>query len=147
MSAASSDAGSVGLPDVDEQSSDQRLEQLRGRVERCREQVAQLARRWDDVSRHAPAPRGRAAPAKADEVARLRASLDEMENEVTGLRTALQTRGVIEQAKGIIMLREHCDADAAFAMLVRVSQTSHRKLHDVAAALVTSVVSGDDAYT
>jgi GAF domain-containing protein len=52
------------------------------------------------------------------------------------LEEALSTRGVIEQAKGIIIARQGCSADEAFQVLVRLSQHGHRKLHDVANELV-----------
>jgi GAF domain-containing protein len=48
------------------------------------------------------------------------------------LEEALETRGTIEQAKGVLMARERCDAETAFAMLRRTSQDANRKLHDVA---------------
>ena len=52
------------------------------------------------------------------------------------LRDAMASRAVIEQAKGIVMARERCNADAAFDALVRTSQRANRKLRDVAAELV-----------
>ena len=52
------------------------------------------------------------------------------------LQEALSTRGVIEQAKGIVMARQGCSADDAFTLLVGVSQRTHVKLRDVAANLV-----------
>jgi GAF domain-containing protein len=52
------------------------------------------------------------------------------------LQEALDTRAVIEQAKGILMVRAGCDEHAAFAMLRRTSQHQNRKLRDVAAAVV-----------
>jgi AmiR/NasT family two-component response regulator len=36
----------------------------------------------------------------------------------------------------MLMAQRHIDADAAFAVLVSLSQTTHRKLVDVAAVLV-----------
>jgi AmiR/NasT family two-component response regulator len=63
-----------------------------------------------------------------------------LEREIRGLRTALDSRAVIEQAKGIIMGATRCDAHRAFDMLVRQSQHENRKLHDVAADLVASQV-------
>ncbi|SDQ54105.1 GAF and ANTAR domain-containing protein [Quadrisphaera sp. DSM 44207] len=51
------------------------------------------------------------------------------------LRTALGSRDVIGQAKGILMERFTITADQAFALLVRASQHGNRKLVDVAAAL------------
>jgi GAF domain-containing protein len=52
------------------------------------------------------------------------------------MKAAMESRAVIEQAKGIIMGQQRCDADQAFAILTKVSQDSNRKLRDVAAALV-----------
>jgi GAF domain-containing protein len=54
------------------------------------------------------------------------------------LLEALATRDLIGQAKGILMAREHCDAEAAFDILRRASQRVNRKLRDVAADLVAS---------
>ncbi|HEU5392932.1 MAG TPA: GAF and ANTAR domain-containing protein [Streptosporangiaceae bacterium] len=52
------------------------------------------------------------------------------------LEEALSSRGVIEQAKGIIIARQGCSADEAFQVLVRLSQHRRVKLRDVAAELV-----------
>jgi AmiR/NasT family two-component response regulator len=52
------------------------------------------------------------------------------------LRIALETRGVIDQAKGILMARHKLTADQAFQVLVRMSMKTNRKLHAVADALV-----------
>ncbi|MEX1163281.1 MAG: GAF and ANTAR domain-containing protein [Nitriliruptor sp.] len=52
------------------------------------------------------------------------------------LREAITSRAVIEQAKGILMVRVGCDEDEAFALLRRTSQHQNRKLRDVAAAVV-----------
>jgi GAF domain-containing protein len=52
------------------------------------------------------------------------------------MRKAMESRAVIEQAKGIIMAGRHCSAEEAFTQLSQVSQRSNRKLRDVAAALV-----------
>jgi GAF domain-containing protein len=59
------------------------------------------------------------------------------------LQQALESRAVIEQAKGILMAREHIDADAAFRVLVRASQRENRKLRDIAIAIVANVVGSD----
>jgi AmiR/NasT family two-component response regulator len=53
------------------------------------------------------------------------------------LKAAMASRRVIDQALGITMAREGCDADTAFALLRRTSQNGHRKLREVAADLVT----------
>ena len=49
---------------------------------------------------------------------------------------AMQSRAVIEQAKGLLMGARRCNADEAFEILVKLSQNSHRKLRDVAQAVV-----------
>jgi hypothetical protein len=65
-------------------------------------------------------------------VARLRAERD-------GLRRAMQSRALIEQAKGVLMSRHRITADEAFARLVETSQHSNVKLAQVAAGVVASV--------
>ena len=52
------------------------------------------------------------------------------------LREALATRAVIDQALGVLMIREHTDQDGAFTMLREASQRENRKLHDVAHEIV-----------
>ena len=56
------------------------------------------------------------------------------------LQQAMQSRAVIEQAKGILMGTRRCTPDEAFNILVELSQRSNRKLRDVAAALVAKAV-------
>jgi GAF domain-containing protein len=55
------------------------------------------------------------------------------------MRAAMASRAVIEQAKGIVMARNRCDADAAFAVLAAESQRRNVKLREVAMDLVTRV--------
>jgi GAF domain-containing protein len=52
------------------------------------------------------------------------------------LATAMQSRAVIEQAKGILMGVQRCSADEAFEILVRASQRENRKLREIASDLV-----------
>jgi GAF domain-containing protein len=61
------------------------------------------------------------------------------------MQAAMESRAVIEQAKGIIMGRQRCTADEAFAVLAKVSQDSNRKLRDVAAALVARTQGADSS--
>ena len=56
--------------------------------------------------------------------------------EVDGLRTAADSRSVIEQAKGTIMAATGCSADAAFAVLVAQSQAQNRKLREIAGEIM-----------
>jgi GAF domain-containing protein len=52
------------------------------------------------------------------------------------LQSALTTRDLIGQAKGVIMERYHVDAVRAFELLRQLSQTSNTKLIDVAQRIV-----------
>jgi transcriptional regulator with GAF, ATPase, and Fis domain len=52
------------------------------------------------------------------------------------LQQAMESRAVIEQAKGILMAAQRCSADAAFNILVRASQNQNRKLRAIAAEIV-----------
>jgi GAF domain-containing protein len=56
----------------------------------------------------------------------------------TNLRTALQSRDIIGQAKGILMERYKIGSLEAFDLLIAASQQTHRKLRDLAEALDTS---------
>jgi GAF domain-containing protein len=59
------------------------------------------------------------------------------------LQRALESRAVIDQAKGILMGRHGTSADEAFEVLAKQSQASNRKVRDIAAALVDEVTRGD----
>ena len=59
---------------------------------------------------------------------------------VLHLQEALRSRPVIEQAKGILMASQGCDADEAFDTLRRASQRENRKLRDVAVDFVDRAV-------
>ena len=52
------------------------------------------------------------------------------------LQAAMDSRAVIEQAKGIVMAQRRCSAEEAFGFLTKVSQDSNTKVRDVSAALV-----------
>jgi hypothetical protein len=54
------------------------------------------------------------------------------------LETAMDSRAVIEQAKGILMERRRVTADSAFELLKNASQHTNRKLRDVAEHLVAT---------
>ncbi len=61
-----------------------------------------------------------------------------LHREVSGLRTAMESRAPIEQAKGIVMAATQCDADEAFDVLRRQSQHQNRRLSEVARDLVAA---------
>jgi GAF domain-containing protein len=58
------------------------------------------------------------------------------------LQRALESRAVIDQAKGILMSRHGISGDAAFDLLAKQSQLMNRKLRDIAADLVDEVQRG-----
>jgi len=64
----------------------------------------------------------------------------ELTARVEDLRSAMESRAAIEQAKGVIIASTGCDEDAAFALLVQESQHTNRKLRDVARELVASKI-------
>lgn len=55
---------------------------------------------------------------------------------VENLTTALDRRGVIEKAKGILMATRRIDEDAAFEILRKSSQFQNKKLYDVATEML-----------
>jgi AmiR/NasT family two-component response regulator len=50
----------------------------------------------------------------------------------------MESRAVIDMAKGVLIARHHCSPEEAFAILSRTSQNHNRKLRDLAGALVAS---------
>ena len=67
---------------------------------------------------------------------------DDQADEVRGLRAALRSRHVIGQAQGLLMARHGVGSETAFALLVRLSQTSNTKLRDLADSLVRDAEPG-----
>ena len=63
------------------------------------------------------------------------------------LTSAMASRAVIEQAKGILMQVQHCTADEAFQLLVRASQRENRKLREIAEEIVARAQHGDGVST
>jgi GAF domain-containing protein len=55
------------------------------------------------------------------------------------MRIALDSRAVIEQAKGVLMAQRHVDAEQAFEILREASQRYNRKLRDIAVGIVDGV--------
>ncbi len=52
------------------------------------------------------------------------------------MRDAMDSRAVIEQAKGILISQRGCSPEEAFDILVRASRNGNRKLRDIAQGLV-----------
>ncbi|MBQ0984094.1 ANTAR domain-containing protein [Streptomyces sp. F63] len=68
----------------------------------------------------------------ADDTGRRR----ELEQEIAQLQQALRSRGVIDQAIGIVQAERRCAPEDAFQLLVTLSQRTSMKLRDIAGALV-----------
>ncbi|MCZ2818862.1 MULTISPECIES: PAS and ANTAR domain-containing protein [unclassified Modestobacter] len=62
----------------------------------------------------------------------------QLETEVEQLRSAMASRAAIEQAKGVLMLLMSCGDQVAFDLLAHISSHTHRKVRDVAVAIVDS---------
>ncbi|MER7644699.1 ANTAR domain-containing protein [Streptomyces sp. NPDC126522] len=73
-------------------------------------------------------------PAETD----LLAELDQLRAQNAQLLLALETRAVIDQARGMVMALAPCSGDRAWDLLVDVSQHCNIKLRVVAAALVAT---------
>ena len=58
------------------------------------------------------------------------------------MRIAMESRAVIEQAKGVLMAQRHVDAEQAFEILREASQRYNRKLRDIALGIVEGTQNG-----
>jgi response regulator NasT len=61
-----------------------------------------------------------------------------LQQEVTDLKEALESRKIVERAKGILMRRLGLSEEEAFRRLQRQSQDTNRRLAEVAQALITA---------
>ena len=59
-------------------------------------------------------------------------------DQARNMRLAMESRSVIEQAKGVLMAQRHVDAEQAFEILREASQRYNRKLRDIAQGIVDS---------
>ena len=66
-----------------------------------------------------------------------REDADELRERVTQLELALESRVVIEQAKGMIAARHHVDLQTAFDALRRAARSNHLILRELAARVIT----------
>ena len=99
--------------------------------------AAQIRRRdvqhADDIERRDRAHADRAARRDLRHAAELRSHDADHAREIAQLREAIETRDVIGQAKGVIMVTMGCTADEAFELLRAQSQAENLKLVDIAA--------------
>jgi hypothetical protein len=70
-------------------------------------------------------------------------ALETLKIENAQLRQAMERRGVIERAKGVVMVTYRCDEESAFQRLVNYSRHERRKVRDVAVEVVQAAA-GDD---
>jgi response regulator NasT len=61
-----------------------------------------------------------------------------LRQEVADLREALETRKLVERAKGILMRRRNLTEEEAFRRLQRESQNQNRKIGDIAQAVIAA---------
>ena len=87
---------------------------------------------FDEDSRTAATRFGPYAAVAAGDLHAYQAAQDRADK----LQAALENRGVIDQAKGILMARHKLTADQAFQVLAQVSMKTNRKLHAIADDLV-----------
>lgn len=63
---------------------------------------------------------------------------DRLAEHARNMRVAMESRAVIEQAKGVLMAQRGVDAEQAFDILRDASQRYNRKLRDIAAGIVAT---------
>src|SRR5579859_7066733 len=72
------------------------------------------------------------------------ARVQRLEAEVDGLRRAMRSRAVIEQAKGFLSAALNCGLDEAFGHLARLSQHENLRVAEVAARIIGTVIPTED---
>lgn len=115
-------------------AEDFRVHQVHERLDQVSRSLQELSARREAAVQAGQVARSREAARGAIELERAR--LTEIQAELDGLRVAMRNRGVIEQAKGMLMLRLKVDEEQAFDYLRKLSNTSNRKLVDVATDVV-----------
>ena len=88
---------------------------------------------------------GEAATAVAEAVAVAVANADahdRLAGDARNMRVAMESRAVVEQAKGVLMAQRGVDAEQAFDILREASQRYNRKLRDIAAGIVAGTREG-----
>jgi|SRR4051812_1637936 GAF domain-containing protein len=93
------------------------------------------ARRPGAFDQDARSAAGRFAPYAGIAVANMQ-EYQSARDRASNLEIALQSRAVIDQAKGILMERHKLTADQAFQLLAGASMQANRKLRDIAERLV-----------
>ncbi len=110
------------------------MQRVGERLDQLAQSLHELRDRRDAAVDAGRAARSREAARNAVEMVNTR--LAEAQAELEGLRTAMHNRGVIEQAKGMLMLRLQVDENQAFEYLRALSNRTNRKLADVASEVI-----------
>ncbi|CAM5335160.1 GAF and ANTAR domain-containing protein [Streptomyces fumanus] len=87
----------------------------------------------------------RALAAQATGAIALAQRLSDAQEYATDLQTAMESRSVIDQAIGVIMGQQRCDADEAFRLLRMASQRRNIKLRDLCREMLTTIGGGPPA--
>ncbi|GAA3902393.1 hypothetical protein GCM10023084_63570 [Streptomyces lacrimifluminis] len=95
-----------------------------------------------DATDRAPDARPTASHSRGAKIAPLGETDQDLRIEVIQLRRAMQTRPVIDLARGVLMASFGLSAEDAWQVLVTVSQDTNTKLHEVADNLI-GAVAGD----
>jgi ANTAR domain len=96
-----------------------------------------LEREVDQAVNEVPGPaRPPARPARAARPSAAHPAQAAVER--ASLLEAVENRAIIEQAKGMLMLKHRCDAEAAFGLLIEISRRERRKVRDIAGDIVRS---------
>jgi AmiR/NasT family two-component response regulator len=83
------------------------------------------------------------ATAEREELAALRARVEQLEAENEQLRIGLASRIVLEQAKGVLIERLDLPAEAVFELLRAAARRSRMKIHELATEILKSRVTPD----
>lgn len=117
-----------------ERVEDARLQQVHERLDCVSRSLEELRPRREASRQAGGATPSPGAARHSIEVANAR--LAEIQAELDGLRIAMRNRALIEQAKGMLMVRLQIDESTAFDYLRTMSNRSNRKLVDVAGDVV-----------
>jgi hypothetical protein len=123
----------IELPQQPPSIKDQ-VEQVEALLLAVRETVTSLAEASEVLERRVEqALDGHVPPRRPSSAHPAQAAVDR-----AALLEAVENRAVIEQAKGMLMLKHRCDADSAFGLLVEISRRERRKVRDIAGDIVRS---------
>ena len=109
------------------------LDAVRDGVSSLARASARLEREVEEAGRDVPRAHPATRPARPSAAHPAQAAVER-----AALLEAVENRAVIEQAKGMLMLKHRCDADSAFGLLVEISRRERRKVRDIAGDIVRS---------